>query len=94
MAVYDGFFDFDAQVLEATGKYDREYSSKDFTGYYGAFIGSDTMMVAPVSIGERAVVAAGSCITRDVSPDALGVARSRQTEVEGWAAKHQAASKG
>ena len=60
----------------------------------GAFIGSDTMMVAPVSIGERAVVAAGSCITRDVSPDALGVARSRQTEVEGWAAKHQAASKG
>ena len=40
MAVYDGFFDFDAQVLEATGKYDREYSSKDFTGYYGAFIGS------------------------------------------------------
>lgn len=60
----------------------------------GAFIGSDTMMVAPVSIGERAVVAAGSCITRDVSPDALGVARSRQTEVEGWAAKHQAAAKG
>ncbi len=40
MAVYDGFFDFDAQVLEATGKYDREYSSESFTGYFGAFIGS------------------------------------------------------
>lgn len=40
MAVFDGFFDFDAQVLDATGKYDREYSSEDFTGYYGAFIGS------------------------------------------------------
>lgn len=40
MAVYDGFFDFDAQVLEATGKYDREYSAEDFTGYMGAFIGS------------------------------------------------------
>ena len=36
MAVFDGFFDFDAQVLEATGKYDREYSSEDFTGYYAA----------------------------------------------------------
>lgn len=60
----------------------------------GAFIGSDTMMVAPVSIGERAVVAAGSCITRDVSADALGVARSRQTEIEGWATKHQASSEG
>ena len=40
MAVFDGFFDFDAQVLEATGKYDREYSAGDFTGYYGNFIGS------------------------------------------------------
>lgn len=40
MAVYDGFFDFDAQVLEATGKYDREYSAGDFTGYFGSFIGS------------------------------------------------------
>lgn len=54
----------------------------------GAFIGSDTMMVAPVTIGAGAVVAAGSCITKDVSPGALGVARSRQTEIEDWAVKH------
>lgn len=40
MAIYDGFFDFDAQVLEETGKYDREYNAGDFTGYFGALVGS------------------------------------------------------
>jgi len=40
MAVYDGFFDFDAQVLEETGAYDREYNAGDFTGYFGALVGS------------------------------------------------------
>ncbi len=60
----------------------------------GAFVGSDTMMVAPVSIGEGAVVAAASCITRDVSADALAVARARQTEIEGWAAKRRKVSAG
>ncbi len=56
----------------------------------GAFIGSDTMMVAPVTIGANAVIAAGSCITRDVSPEALGVARARQTEIDDWARKRRA----
>lgn len=55
----------------------------------GAFIGSDTMMVAPVRIGQDAVIAAGSCITRDVTPGALGVARARQTEIEDWALKRR-----
>jgi bifunctional UDP-N-acetylglucosamine pyrophosphorylase/glucosamine-1-phosphate N-acetyltransferase len=50
-------------------------------------IGSDTMVVAPVSIGDRAYTAAGSVITEDVPPDALGVGRARQRNVEGWVAR-------
>ncbi len=56
----------------------------------GAFIGSDTMLVAPVRIGEGAVTGAASAITRDVSPGALGIERSEQREIEGWAAKRRA----
>jgi bifunctional UDP-N-acetylglucosamine pyrophosphorylase/glucosamine-1-phosphate N-acetyltransferase len=44
----------------------------------GAFIGSDTALVAPVRVGEGALVAAGSTITEDVPDDALAVARGRQ----------------
>jgi bifunctional UDP-N-acetylglucosamine pyrophosphorylase/glucosamine-1-phosphate N-acetyltransferase len=50
----------------------------------GAFIGSNTNLVAPVRVGRGAYVGAGSTITRDVPPGALGVARSRQTVIEGW----------
>ena len=50
-----------------------------------AFIGSGTELVAPVRIGRGAYVGAGSVITKDVSPDALAVARSRQFERPGWA---------
>ncbi len=50
----------------------------------GAFIGSGTELVAPVKIGRRAYVGAGSVITRDVSPEALAVARGRQVERPGW----------
>ena len=49
------------------------------------FIGSDTMMVAPVTIGDGALVGASSCITSDVPADALALERSRQMVVEGWA---------
>lgn len=59
----------------------------------GAFIGSDTMMVAPVSIGAGALVGAGSCITKDVSAGALGLGRARQTEIPGWAADRAKAKK-
>ena len=48
------------------------------------FVGSDTMFIAPVSIGDRAVTAAGSVITTDVPDDALGIARERQTNIGGW----------
>ncbi len=51
----------------------------------GAFIGTDSQLVAPVRIGREAYVAAGSCITKDVPEGALAVARSRQTIKEGWA---------
>ncbi|SDB52992.1 bifunctional UDP-N-acetylglucosamine diphosphorylase/glucosamine-1-phosphate N-acetyltransferase GlmU [Belnapia rosea] len=44
----------------------------------GAFIGSDSALVAPVRIGDRALVAAGSVITEDVPDDAMGIARGRQ----------------
>jgi bifunctional UDP-N-acetylglucosamine pyrophosphorylase / glucosamine-1-phosphate N-acetyltransferase len=50
----------------------------------GAFIGSDTQLVAPVTVGAGAYVAAGSSITHDVPAGALGVARARQTNIEGW----------
>jgi bifunctional UDP-N-acetylglucosamine pyrophosphorylase/glucosamine-1-phosphate N-acetyltransferase len=51
----------------------------------GAFIGSNTSLVAPVSVGEGAIVAAGSVITKDVPADSLAVARGRQSEKAGWA---------
>ncbi len=51
----------------------------------GAFIGSDTSLVAPVKVGAGAITAAGSVITRDVAPDALAIARGVLTEKPGWA---------
>ena len=50
----------------------------------GAFIGSNSALCAPVTIGDGAFVAAGSVITRDVAPDALAVARGQQVEKPGW----------
>ena len=53
----------------------------------GAFVGSNSILVAPVRIGRGAYVAAGSVITKDVPPDALGVGRARQENKAGWAAR-------
>ena len=50
----------------------------------GAFIGSDSQLIAPVRVGKGAYVGAGSSITEDVPPGALGIARGRQSNVEGW----------
>jgi bifunctional UDP-N-acetylglucosamine pyrophosphorylase/glucosamine-1-phosphate N-acetyltransferase len=50
----------------------------------GAFIGSDTQLIAPVRVGKGAYVAAGSSITSDVPADALAIARAKQTNKEGW----------
>ena len=55
----------------------------------GAFIGSDSQLVAPVSIGRGAFVAAGSSITRDVPDESLGIARSRQENKDGWAKRRR-----
>jgi bifunctional UDP-N-acetylglucosamine pyrophosphorylase/glucosamine-1-phosphate N-acetyltransferase len=51
----------------------------------GAFIGSDTMLVAPVHIGPRAMTGAGSAIAKDVPQGALGIERAEQRNIEGWA---------
>ena len=50
----------------------------------GAFIGSDSQLVAPVRVGQGAYVAAGSTIVEDVPPRALGISRGRQVNKEGW----------
>jgi bifunctional UDP-N-acetylglucosamine pyrophosphorylase/glucosamine-1-phosphate N-acetyltransferase len=50
----------------------------------GAFVGSDTLLVAPVEVGDGAVTAAGTVVTRDVPAGALAVGRARQKNVEGW----------
>jgi bifunctional UDP-N-acetylglucosamine pyrophosphorylase/glucosamine-1-phosphate N-acetyltransferase len=51
----------------------------------GAFVGSNTSLVAPVKIGSRAYIGSGSVITRDVPDDALALERGQQTTREGWA---------
>jgi len=51
----------------------------------GAFIGSNTALVAPVTVGAGAIVGAGSVITKDVEPDSLAVERSDQRGIAGWA---------
>jgi bifunctional UDP-N-acetylglucosamine pyrophosphorylase/glucosamine-1-phosphate N-acetyltransferase len=53
----------------------------------GAFIGSNSALVAPVSVGAGAIVGAGSVVTRDVEADALGVTRADQKALSGWAAR-------
>jgi bifunctional UDP-N-acetylglucosamine pyrophosphorylase/glucosamine-1-phosphate N-acetyltransferase len=57
----------------------------------GAFVGSDAILVAPVTVGKGAYVAAGSTVTHDVPPDALAVGRARQVVKPGWAARRRAA---
>jgi len=56
----------------------------------GAFIGSDTALVAPVKVGDGAVTGAGSVITKDVAANALAVTRAEQRELPGWAENFRA----
>jgi bifunctional UDP-N-acetylglucosamine pyrophosphorylase/glucosamine-1-phosphate N-acetyltransferase len=53
----------------------------------GAFIGSNTALVAPIRVGEGAYTASGSVVTQDVAADALAIGRGRQEQKDGWAAK-------
>ena len=55
----------------------------------GVFIGSGVQLVAPVKVGRKAYVGAGSTITKNVSPESLAVARGRQIEKKGWARKRK-----
>ena len=59
----------------------------------GAFIGSDSTLVAPVRVGKGAYVGAASCITDDVPEDALAIGRARQMVKEGWAREKRASKK-
>jgi bifunctional UDP-N-acetylglucosamine pyrophosphorylase/glucosamine-1-phosphate N-acetyltransferase len=72
-----------------TVNYDGVGKSKTEIGE-DAFIGSDTMLVAPVTIGDRASTGAGSVITKDVSDDALAIERSDQREIPGYAQRREA----
>lgn len=75
-----------------TCNYDGVHKHQTIIGD-GAFVGSDSTLVAPVTIGAGAYVAAGSCITENVPDDALALGRSRQTTKPGWAAAKRAAAK-
>jgi bifunctional UDP-N-acetylglucosamine pyrophosphorylase / glucosamine-1-phosphate N-acetyltransferase len=90
----------DAEVGEATNigagvitcNYDGKLKHPTRIGK-GAFVGSDSTLVAPVSIGDGAYVGAGSCITQDVPADSLAIARSHQVVKEGWATARRARQK-
>ncbi|MDO4690012.1 MAG: bifunctional UDP-N-acetylglucosamine diphosphorylase/glucosamine-1-phosphate N-acetyltransferase GlmU [Fusobacterium sp.] len=66
-----------------TCNYDGKNKFKTIIGK-NVFIGSDTMLVAPVEIGDNALIGAGSVITKNVPSNALGVARGKQIIKEGW----------
>jgi bifunctional UDP-N-acetylglucosamine pyrophosphorylase / glucosamine-1-phosphate N-acetyltransferase len=59
----------------------------------GAFIGSNTALVAPIRVGDGAITGAGSTITKDVGKDALAVERTHQKQLSGWAERFRARKK-
>jgi bifunctional UDP-N-acetylglucosamine pyrophosphorylase/glucosamine-1-phosphate N-acetyltransferase len=71
-----------------TCNYDGERKHRTTIGA-GAFIGSNSTLVAPVEIGDGSYVAAGSVVTAEVPADALALGRSRQVNKEGWAKKRR-----
>ena len=90
---YIGDSDIGAQVNVGAGTITCNYDgvNKHMTVIEeGAFIGSDSTLVAPVRIGKGAYVAAGSTITEDVPDDALALGRARQSTKEGWARQRRA----
>jgi bifunctional UDP-N-acetylglucosamine pyrophosphorylase/glucosamine-1-phosphate N-acetyltransferase len=68
-----------------TCNYDGKDKFRTTIGDY-CFIGCNTNLVAPVTVGDGAYTAAGSTITKDVPAQSLGIARERQTNLDGWAA--------
>ena len=73
-----------------TCNYDGFFKHRTVIGE-GAFIGSNSSLVAPVEIGAGAMTGSGSVITGDVPADSLGLARARQETKPGWAARFRAA---
>ncbi|MGI8609085.1 MAG: bifunctional UDP-N-acetylglucosamine diphosphorylase/glucosamine-1-phosphate N-acetyltransferase GlmU [Candidatus Dormibacteria bacterium] len=71
-----------------TANYDGTRKSQTVIGD-GVFIGSDSTLVAPVSVGDNAYTAAGSVITRDVTAGSLAIERNDQREVEGWSRRRR-----
>ncbi len=71
-----------------TCNYDGVNKSETVIGD-GAFIGSDTQLVAPVTVGAGTFVAAGTTVTRDVPPNSLVLSRTDQVVKEGWAIQHR-----
>lgn len=67
-----------------TCNYDGECKHRTEIGS-GVFVGSDTLLVAPVKVGDGATTAAGTVVTKDVPPGSLAVGRSRQRNLPGWA---------
>ncbi|MBL0160777.1 MAG: bifunctional UDP-N-acetylglucosamine diphosphorylase/glucosamine-1-phosphate N-acetyltransferase GlmU [Bryobacterales bacterium] len=72
-----------------TCNYDGQKKHKTLIGD-GAFVGSNSTLVAPAEIGEGSYVAAGSVVTKPVPADALGIGRGQQVNKEGWAAARRA----
>ena len=75
-----------------TCNYDGYFKHKTVIGD-GAFVGTNSSLVAPVKIGKGAYLGSGGVITKDVPADALAVARSEQVNKEGWAKRYNAAQK-
>ncbi len=71
-----------------TCNYDGEKKHPTFVGA-GAFIGSDSQLIAPVRVGRGAYVASGTTVTRDVPAGALAVSRVEQSNVVGWVTRHK-----
>jgi bifunctional UDP-N-acetylglucosamine pyrophosphorylase/glucosamine-1-phosphate N-acetyltransferase len=72
-----------------TANYDGTHKNRTTIGD-GVFVGVDNALIAPVTLHDRAYTAAGSVITKDVPAEALGVARARQTNVEGYVERRRA----
>jgi bifunctional UDP-N-acetylglucosamine pyrophosphorylase/glucosamine-1-phosphate N-acetyltransferase len=72
-----------------TCNYDGKHKNKTVIGD-NCFIGSNTMFVAPVEVGDGATTAAGSVITQKVPENALGVGRARQTNIADWSSRKRA----
>jgi bifunctional UDP-N-acetylglucosamine pyrophosphorylase/glucosamine-1-phosphate N-acetyltransferase len=72
--------------------YDGVTKSRTVVGE-AAFVGSNSLLVAPVTIGDGAYTSAGSVITEDVPPGALGIGRSRQVNKEGWTERRRSGTR-